>query len=187
MGVACDRGGLPVKAQLSIPFLHIRQHTPKRPLLPSFRSYAANLGFNELSGFLLAAPVNFSSVPGKILMGPLADHYSITNVIIFSTIGSTLSIFLFLGFSPPHLVALILFAITCGFLGGGLSSTWSGSQKELKREQEGLDKGSVFGILAGGEGLGNVVDGCWICKRLGMDWRVGRREGEVRFWDGVER
>lgn len=54
---------------------------------------------------------------------------------------------------------LTLFSVTYGFFAGGFSSTWSGVLNEVKRANPGMETGLVFGLLAGGRGIGNVISG----------------------------
>lgn len=70
---------------------------------------------------------------------------------------------------------LIVFALCYGFFAGGFSSTWSGVLRELQSENPRLDTGLVFGLLAGGRGVGNVVSGP-ISVAL-MAARVGSKKG----------
>ncbi|KAK1676463.1 major facilitator superfamily domain-containing protein [Colletotrichum godetiae] len=102
--------------------------------------------------------VNITSIPGGIVMGSLGDHLRVTTVILISTIGSALAVFLFWGFSSQTAL-LAVFSITYGFFAGGFSSTWSGVLSELKAESPAVDTGFIFGLLAGGRGVGNVISG----------------------------
>ncbi|KAF5509990.1 Fujikurins efflux protein [Colletotrichum siamense] len=95
--------------------------------------------------------INVTSIPGGIVMGSLGDHLRVTTVILISTIGSALAVFLFWGFSS-HTALLAVFSITYGFFAGGFSSTWSGVLSELKAQSPALDTGFIFGLLAGGRG-----------------------------------
>lgn len=88
---------------------------------------------------------------------------------LLSSVGSALSVLLFWGLctSPSSsaaypqagLALLALFSITYGFFAGGFSSTWSGILTQMKRESPSLETGLVFGLLAGGRGIGNVISG----------------------------
>ena len=77
---------------------------------------------------------------------------------------------------------LSLFAISYGFFGGGFSATWSGVLSLLKKEDEErdgvLETGLVFGLLAGGRGVGNVVCGPLSGKLIGAA-AVAAGDGEV--------
>ncbi|KAF4899619.1 Fujikurins efflux protein [Colletotrichum fructicola] len=87
--------------------------------------------------------INVTSIPGGIVMGSLGDHLRVTTVILISTIGSALAVFLFWGFSS-HTALLAVFSITYGFFAGGFSSTWSGVLSELKAQSPALDTGFIF-------------------------------------------
>lgn len=102
--------------------------------------------------------INVTSIPGGIVIGGLGDHLHITTTILISTLGSALAVFLFWGFSSQT-VLLAVFSITYGFFAGGFSSTWSGVLQELKAQSPALDTGFIFGLLAGGRGIGNVISG----------------------------
>ncbi|KAF2465434.1 MFS monocarboxylate transporter [Lindgomyces ingoldianus] len=107
---------------------------------------------------MLLALINVTSIPGGIVIGGLGDHFRVTTVILISSIGSTLAVLCFWGFSS-HVALLAIFSITYGFFAGGFSSTWSGVLTELKAQSPALDTGFIFGLLAGGRGIGNVISG----------------------------
>ncbi|OCK80383.1 MFS general substrate transporter [Lepidopterella palustris CBS 459.81] len=163
--------------------------------LPS--AYLSSYGVEEIGlsstiGTLLIAIFNSTSVPGGIIIGMLNDHFRVTDVILFSSIGSTLAVFLFWGFSS-HVALLSIFSITYGFFAGGFSSTWSGVLTELKAESPALDTGLVFGLLAGGWGIGNVISGPlsvalftnddWL--QNGKSWRYGSKYGPMILFTGT--
>ncbi|KAG2413617.1 hypothetical protein HFD88_002806 [Aspergillus terreus] len=135
--------------------------------LPSYSTSAA--GLSHTTGTLLVALFNATSVVGGIVLGSLCDRFAVTNVMLLSSVGSGLSVFLFWGLStspssstdyPQAAIALLtLFSITYGFFAGGFSSTWSGVLTQVKREVPSLETGLVFGLLAGGRGIGNVISG----------------------------
>ncbi|KAK1450614.1 hypothetical protein CCUS01_02070 [Colletotrichum cuscutae] len=136
--------------------------------------------------------INVTSIPGGIVMGSLGDHLRVTTVILISTIGSALAVFLFWGFSSQTAL-LAVFSITYGFFAGGFSSTWSGVLSELKAESPAVDTGFIFGLLAGGRGIGNVISGPlsvalltgdgWI--RDGKGWGYGGQYGGIILFTGV--
>ncbi|KAJ5245714.1 hypothetical protein N7489_005810 [Penicillium chrysogenum] len=86
---------------------------------------------------------------------------------LLSSVGSALSVLLFWGMassgsdsSQTAIALLTIFSITYGFFAGGFSSTWSGVITQIKRDSSpSLDTGLVFGLLAGGRGIGNVISG----------------------------
>ena|SRR2546423_11133883 len=116
--------------------------------------------------------LNTASVPGVVLLSALCDRTTVTNVIFISALGSTLSIFLFWGFSTS-LSFMIVFALLYGFFAGGFTSTYAGTVKELRRVSTGSDLGSIFGLLSAGRGIGNVICGPISETLLGQE-----------YWDG---
>lgn len=104
---------------------------------------------------------NATSVVGGIILGMLTDRYAVADVILLSSIGSTLAVFLLWGLSTARvgITLVTIFSITYGFFAGGFSSTWSGVLTEMKRASPSLETGLVFGLLAGGRGIGNVISG----------------------------
>ncbi|KAH7135727.1 major facilitator superfamily domain-containing protein [Dendryphion nanum] len=122
-------------------------------------SYAVQqLQLSTTVSTLLLAVINASSIPGGIVIGSLGDHFSVTSVVLVSTIGSAVAVLCFWGLSS-HVALLTIFAITYGFFAGGFSSTWSGVLTNLKEQSPTLDTGFIFGLLAGGRGIGNVISG----------------------------
>lgn len=129
-------------------------------ILPStyLASYAQALNFPSIIGAILLGLYSFASVPGSLVHGLLNDRLSPSTVILISSLGSTLAIFLLWGLAG-HLALLMLFAIVYGFFAGGFSSTYPGIVREMKRLDEGVDTGLVMGLLLGGRGVGFVVGG----------------------------
>lgn len=146
--------------------------------LPSayLSSYSTRLGLSQTTGTLMVSLLNGTSVPGSLIIGILADHVKVTNVIFISSIGSAISILLFWGLSTSHTATeaaalLSCFAIFYGFFAGGFSSTWSAILLDLKAASPSMETGLVYGLLAGGRGLGNVISGplssALIASRIG--------------------
>ncbi|CEJ53908.1 hypothetical protein PMG11_00243 [Penicillium brasilianum] len=134
--------------------------------LPSYST--TTVGLSETTGTMLVSLFNATSVFGGIFVGMLCDRFPVSNVLLLSSVGSALSVFLLWGMasspeseSPQTAIALLtLFSIFYGFFAGGFSSTWSGIIKQIKRESSAsLETGLVFGLLAGGRGIGNVISG----------------------------
>ena len=121
-------------------------------------SYASTIGLKPQIGTLMIALLNATSVPGSLLIGMLNDRCHVTNVILISTIGSTLAVLFFWGLAD-QVALLAVFAILYGFFAGGFSATWSGVLIQMKQEMPALETGLVFGLLAGGRGIGNVISG----------------------------
>ncbi|KAJ5728736.1 Major facilitator superfamily domain general substrate transporter, partial [Penicillium malachiteum] len=136
--------------------------------LPTYST--TTVGLPEFMGTLLISIFNATSVFGGIAVGMLCDRINVTNVLLFSSVGSALSVFLFWGLasssssdsgsSQAGMGLLTVFSIFYGFFAGGFSSTWSGIITQIKRDSSpSLETGLVFGLLAGGRGIGNVISG----------------------------
>ncbi|KAJ5372819.1 hypothetical protein N7517_004825 [Penicillium concentricum] len=134
--------------------------------LPSFST--RTVGLSQNTGTMLVSLFNATSIVGGIALGVLCDRFSVTNIMLLSSVGSALSVLLFWGMvssgsesSPTAIALLTIFSITYGFFAGGFSSTWSGVITQIKRDSSSpsLDTGLIFGLLAGGRGIGNVISG----------------------------
>lgn len=134
--------------------------------LPSYSS--STIGLPETMGTMLVSLFNATSIFGGIALGMLCDRFAVTNVLLLSSVGSALSVFLFWGMasssdsgsSQAGIALLTLFSISYGFFAGGFSSTWSGVITQIKQDSSSsLETGLVFGLLAGGRGIGNVISG----------------------------
>ncbi|TVY57326.1 Fujikurins efflux protein [Lachnellula suecica] len=137
-------------------------------------SYSQSLGLSSTSGTLLLSLLNAFSVLGAIGFGGLCDRLHVTTVIAISSIGSTLSVFIFWGLGT-HLPLLIVFAATYGFFAGGFSAIWSGMMKEAQKASPGAGMGSLMGLFAAGRGIGSVVSGplSEVMLKGGFRGRVG--------------
>lgn len=133
--------------------------------LPSayLSSFARDIGLPDTYGTIVLALFNGTSIFGGVIMGILCDKFDVTNVILLSSVASATSVLLFWGLCPSSqhggVAVLTLFSLTYGFFAGGFSSTWSGVLNEVKRVNPGMETGLVFGLLAGGRGIGNVISG----------------------------
>lgn len=121
-------------------------------------TYATSLGLSSSIGSLLVALINALSVIGTVIMGMLIDRFHVTTVILLSTIGAALSIFLFWGFATA-LPLLCIFSIAYGFFAGGFVSTNAGVIKLVKAVDEKADVGMLLGVLSAGRGIGALVSG----------------------------
>jgi MFS family permease len=139
-------------------------------------SYAHRLGLSGTTGTILISIFNFASVPGAIVIGLLGDRLAATTVIMISSLGSAIAVFLFWGLSA-HVAFLTVFTLLYGFFAGGFSSTWPGILQELKRQDEGIDTGLVFGLLLGGRGIGNVISGPVSAALLQDAWNTSGNTG----------
>lgn len=123
--------------------------------LPTF---ARSLNLSPAIGSLLVALLNGAAVFATIIFGMLCDRFHVTTVILLSTIGATISVFLFWGLSTA-LPLLIVFSILYGFFAGGFVSTFSGVIKMVKRQDQSADVGMMLGVISAGRGIGSVVSG----------------------------
>lgn len=76
-------------------------------------SYARALGLFSTSGTLMVALLNTTSVFGGIILGALVDKLHVTTVVLISTLGVTLSVFLLWGFAAS-LPLLCIFSLMYG-------------------------------------------------------------------------
>ena len=123
--------------------------------LPSF---ARSLGLSSSIGTLLVALLNGAGVVSTIIMGMLCDRLHVTTVVLLSTVGAAISVFIFWGLSTA-LPLLCVFSILYGFFAGGFVSTNAGVIKIMKARDEAADVGTMLGIISAGRGLGAVVSG----------------------------
>ncbi|KAI4867625.1 MFS general substrate transporter [Hypoxylon rubiginosum] len=131
-------------------------------LMPStyLASYANALGFPSVTGPIFLALISLASVPGSLLIGLLNDTgLAATTVILISSLGSALPVFLLWGLGGHQVGVLVVFTLMYGFFAGGFSSTWSGILHEMKRRDSAIDTSLIFGMLLGGRGVGFVLSG----------------------------
>jgi predicted MFS family arabinose efflux permease len=116
------------------------------------------------------------SIFGSFIFGFFADRLQVSTCILVSSVGSVLSIFLFWGLSD-QVALLAVFAITYGFFAGAYSSTWPGVLKEMRRMDQNVETGLMYGILSGGRGLGYALSGPLSSVLLNTSWPEGRSWG----------
>ncbi|KXJ90912.1 major facilitator superfamily domain-containing protein [Microdochium bolleyi] len=107
--------------------------------------------------------LNVASVFGCVVMGWFTDRFHVTTCIMLSTVGATLGVFLLWGLSAS-LPMLYAFCVVYGLFAGSFTSCWPGIMKDVivrgDREKHGIiDPSMVFGWLAAGRGIGNIVSG----------------------------
>jgi MFS family permease len=129
-------------------------------LMPStyLASYATTIGLSSVTGPILLALFSLASVPGSLIHGLLGDKIASTKVIIISSLGSAIAVFLLWGMSH-QISTMVLFVILYGFFAGGFSATWSSILQEMKMADTKTDTSLVFGMLLGGRGLGFMLSG----------------------------
>lgn len=91
-------------------------------------------------------------------MGWWIDRYHVTTVILISTVGATISVFLVWGLSS-NLPLLVVFSVLYGFFGGGFVVTYTGVLKLVKGKYQTADTGILIGILCAGRGIASLVCG----------------------------
>ena len=121
-------------------------------------TYAHTLGYSAIAGTIVLSLLNTFSVFGSILCGSLTDLTHVTNVILISSIGATISVFLFWGLAASF-PFLCIFSIVYGLFAGGFSATWPGIIREVRKQEDSAVPGMIFGMLSAGRGIGSVVSG----------------------------
>lgn len=116
------------------------------------------LGAGSIAASLTVVLFNVASVVGCVAMGSLVDKYHATTCILVSTIGSTLGIFFVWGFAL-EMAPLYVFCVLYGLFAGSFTSTWPAIMREIQGKFRSADGTMVFGFLAAGRGIGNVVSG----------------------------
>jgi len=154
--------------------------------LPSF---ASSMGFSPAIGTMLVALVNASGVVSTIGMGMMIDRFHVTTVILLSSVGAAVSVFLFWGLSGA-LPLLCVFSIFYGFFAGGFVSTNAGVIKLVKQRDENADVGTLLGVISAGRGIGAVVSGPLSEALLrGKPWKAdlgyGSEYGSLIVFTGI--
>ncbi|MCJ1450004.1 hypothetical protein MMC28_000332 [Mycoblastus sanguinarius] len=121
-------------------------------------TYARTLGLSSVAGTVTVSLFNTTSVFGQVILGSLIDRLHVTTVVLISTLGATLSVFLLWGLSAS-LPLLCIFSLVYGLFAGGFTSTYTGVIQELQKKDERAEAGLIFGLLAAGRGIGSVVTG----------------------------
>ncbi|WYZ40207.1 hypothetical protein EsH8_IV_000548 [Colletotrichum jinshuiense] len=128
--------------------------------LPSYAQ--STLGASAYTSALTILLINVASVFGCVAMGSLVDRFSAPLCLMLASAGATVGTFLIWGLSSS-LGVLYLFCVVYGMFAGAYTSAWPGIMKEVvrhEREKErGVDPSMVFGMLAAGRGIGNVISG----------------------------
>ncbi|KUJ19832.1 MFS monocarboxylate transporter [Mollisia scopiformis] len=120
--------------------------------------FARSLGLSPSIGTLLIALLNAAGVVATILFGMLVDRFHVTTVILLSSLGTTISVFLLWGLSTA-LPLLVVFSIVYGFFAGGFVSTNAGVIKLVKQGDGSADVGILLGIISAARGVGAIASG----------------------------
>jgi MFS family permease len=107
---------------------------------------------------MLVALTNASAVVASITFGMLTDRFHVTTVILLSTFGATISVFLFWGLATA-MPLLCVFSVVYGFFAGGFSSTNAGVIKFVKGRDGSADVGIVIGVVSAARGIGSIASG----------------------------
>jgi MFS family permease len=124
--------------------------------LPTFAQNT--LHSSSLASAFTVIAVNIASVFGCVLMGTFIDRYHVTTCIAISTLGATTGVLLLWGFTTS-LPLLYIFCVVYGLFAGSFTSTWTGVIGLVKGKSTNADAGMVFGFLAFGRGVGNMISG----------------------------
>ena len=142
--------------------------------LPTYARTA--LGAGAFPAAMTVLALNVAQVLGCVVMGTLVDRLEVTTCILISTVGAAVGTFLFWGLAS-NLAVLYVFCVVYGFFAGAYTSTWPGIMRQMMstptNRADGppgsnhrggsttvtVDPVMVFGILAMGRGVGNVVAG----------------------------
>lgn len=120
------------------------------------------LGASSFLSALTLLIVNVASVFGCVAMGSLIDRLDPVNCILVSTVGTTIGVLVLWGLSSS-LPVLYVFCAVYGIFAGSFTSTWPGVMKQVvaseERRQRTADPMLIFGWLAAGRGVGNVISG----------------------------
>jgi MFS family permease len=147
--------------------------------------FAGSLGFSRSIGTVLVSMINTSSVLSAVIVGLLIDRFHVTSVILLSTAGSALAVFLFWGLSF-NLPLLCAFAFLYGLFAGGWTSTYTGIVKEIRKHDESADVGVLLGLLSAGRGIGAVVSGPLSEVLLQTSsWRDATRSGYGSIYESI--
>ncbi|KAM0507764.1 hypothetical protein ACHAPB_002458 [Verticillium nonalfalfae] len=121
--------------------------------------------------FLGAAPfaaastllfVNVASVFGCVAMGHMVDRLPVGHCLLVSSIGAAVGCLMLWGFASS-LPVLYVFCAVYGLFAGSYTSAWPGVMTSIVERERGKGRGVdpilVFGCLASGRGVGNMVSG----------------------------
>lgn len=150
--------------------------------LPSYAR--SELGASTLTAALTVLLINVASVFGCVAMGHFVDKLHVTTCIMISTVGTTIGTFLLWGMAT-NLPVLYVYCIIYGLFAGSYTSAWPGIMRQVTTPSSSRSDGStttpagssfdpimVFGLLAAGRGVGNVLSGPLSAALLnGMPWK----------------
>ncbi|KAF2149655.1 putative MFS monocarboxylate transporter [Myriangium duriaei CBS 260.36] len=121
-------------------------------------SFARSVGLSPFAGTLAVSLCNGATMVGGVFVGWLVDRYPVTNVIVFCTVGTVGSVFLFWSFAV-YAPVLFIFAFFYGTFASGFAATWSRITDPLKKKCPGTDTGMIIALFSAGKGIGAVISG----------------------------
>lgn len=145
--------------------------------LPSYAR--TEFGASSFPAAVTVLAVNVASVAGTVAMGALTDKLDVTTCILISTVGAAFGVFILWGLASS-LAMLYVSCVVYGLFAGSYTATWPGIMKQVavraaaSGESSGgaFDPVMVFGMLAAGRGVGNIISGPMSEALIeGMPWR----------------
>ena len=135
-------------------------------------TFAASIGLPTFAGPVALALYSISTFGGCLLLGSLVDHLHVCTIILFSTLGQLIAIFVFWGLTNGQAL-LYLFAIVYGVFGGASFATWPGCSLAIRKAIPGcyVDTGFVLSLLTAGKGVGSVASGPLSAALLQSGWQ----------------
>lgn len=128
--------------------------------LPSYAQ--AVLGADPMPAAAALLCVNIATGVGCISMGWLVDRLPAPSYLLIASLGATVGCLVLWGFAGS-LPILYAFGAVYGLFAGAYSATWPGIMHTVvdreHRQGRGVDPMLVFGALAAGRGVGNMISG----------------------------
>lgn len=121
-------------------------------------TYARDLGASRITASSTLVAFNVAAVLGYIWVGAFVDRFHVTVPMFIGAVGSTISVLCLWGFATT-LARTFAFAVLYGMFAGGYASLWAGMMKVVTQKAPKAEPLMVFGFLAAGRGIGNVVSG----------------------------
>ncbi|CAK1360848.1 unnamed protein product [Cercospora beticola] len=123
--------------------------------MPTFAKYYNFPGF---AGPLGVALYYSSSFIGTVVQGWVVDQHGVIISLAITTVVSTISVFVFWGFSTIQPIFYI-FAVTFGASGGAYNATWAGFAIDLKKEGFKVDTMFLITLMVFAKGVASLASG----------------------------
>ncbi|ODV58303.1 MCT family MFS transporter [Ascoidea rubescens DSM 1968] len=134
-------------------------------VLSYLASYAMAKGFSDSQGLLLLTITNLSGIPGRVILGYLADKYGRFNVICFVTFMSCLTVWVMWLPFGSNLTCLYLFSALWGFFSGSILCLSPACCGQIsKTENFGKRYGTAYCVASFGSLVGLPIGGAIIGK-----------------------